>query len=337
MSQYYYNPFGNSSVNEERERLFLRKQQEQKEKKEIRAISFWMGSAIIAYILMQTLAVSVMSAFGWYDLYNESSVFQSAFTIIGISFMSVVVPFGIMALINKKRYAYPIIPSKPVKASKGFAWVCFGMMCSSVANMAVSYVTTFLESLFDIEFIRGSSLEPDSAFACVMLVFSTAVAPAICEELAMRCCSLQLLRKYGKGFAVASVSIVFGLLHGNVVQFIFAFIVGLVLAYITVQTDSVVPAVLVHGLSNGISVTNSILNYASGEKAAQYTVVALYLFWIISGALCSAYLLFKGGFKRTSDKKRSVLTTGQKFVSFLFPWMIVPFVVLIYLTAKSIV
>lgn len=337
MSQYYYNPFGNSSVNEERERLFLRKQQEKKEKSEIRLISFTMGCAIIAYILMQSVAVSVMSIFGWYDLYNESPVFQSAFNIIGISFLSVAVPFGIMALINKKRYAYPVIPSKPVKASKCFAWVCFGMMCSSVANMSVSYIFTFLQALFDVEFTRGSALEPNSAFSCVMLVFSTAVAPAICEEFAMRCCSLQLLRKYGKGFAVAAVSIVFGLLHGNLVQFVFAFVVGLVLAYITVQTDSVVPAVLVHGLSNGISVTNSVLNYAAGEKIAEYSVVAIYLLWIIAGALCGVYLLFKGGFKRTDDRKQSVLTTGQKFVSFLFPWMIIPFVILIYFTAKSIV
>ena len=49
MSQYYYNPFGNSSVNEERERLFLRKQQEKKEKSEIRLISFTMGCAFKLY------------------------------------------------------------------------------------------------------------------------------------------------------------------------------------------------------------------------------------------------------------------------------------------------
>ena len=33
----------------------------------------------------------------------------------------------------------------------------------------------------------------------------------------------------------------------------------------------------------------------------------------------------------------SVLTAGQKFTAFLFPWMIVPFLILIALTATTVV
>lgn len=69
----------------------------------------------------------------------------------------------------------------------------------------------------------------------MIALIGTAIVPAICEEFAMRCCCVQLLRKYGNGFAVLSISIVFGLLHGNVIQFVFAFLVGLILGYITVK------------------------------------------------------------------------------------------------------
>ena len=336
MSQYYYNPFGNSGANEEYQRVILRKQQENNEKKEIRLISLTMGVAIIAYLLVQNIAVAVLLAFDLYDKYNSDAVFQSAFTIIGVSFFSVLMPFGIMALVNKKRYSHPIISSNSIKPFKCLVWVCFGMLCCVGANFAVSYLLTFFELLFDIEFTQGELLEPNSPLACVMCVISTAIIPAICEEFAMRCCSLQLLRKYGKSFAVFAVSIVFGLLHGNVIQFIFAFLVGLVLGLVTVKTDSIVPAVLIHGLNNGVSAINSVVTYTSGENVAQTVVLIVYAIWAASGIASLVYLLKKGELKKTAGVQEGVLTNGQKFTAFLFPWMIVPFLILVVITITTI-
>lgn len=336
MSQYYYNPFGNSGANEEYQRAFMRKQQENNEKKEIRLLSLTMGAAIIAYLLIQNAAVAVLLAFDLYDSYNSNPIFQSAFTIIGVSFLAVFVPFGIMALINKKRYSYPIVPSSPLKPFKCFIWVCFSMLCCVAANFAVSYLITFLELLFDIEFTQGELLEPDSPLACVMCVISTAIIPAICEEFAMRCCSLQLLRKYGKSFAVFAVSIVFGLLHGNVIQFIFAFIIGLILGFVTIKTDSIVPAVLIHGLNNGVSALNSVVTYTSGENIAQTAVLIIYAFWAAAGIASLIYLLTKGELKRSLKSPDDVLSNGQKFTAFLFPWMVIPFLVLVIITITTI-
>lgn len=336
MSQYYYNPFGNSGANEEYQRAILRKQQENSEKKEIRLISLTMGAAIIAYLLFQNIAVAVLYAFDLFDKYNSNAVFQNAFTIIGVSFFSVLVPFGIMALVNKKRYSHPIIPSNSIRPFKCLVWVCFGMLCCVGANFAVSYLITFSELLFDIEFTQGELLDPDSPLACVMCVISTAIIPAICEEFAMRCCSLQLLRKYGKSFAVFAVSIVFGLLHGNVIQFIFAFVVGLVLGFVTVKTDSIVPAVLIHGFNNGISALNSILTYTSGENTAQTAILIVYAFWAASGIASLIYLISKGELRKTAKPQNGVLTNGQKFTAFLFPWMIIPFLILVIITATTI-
>lgn len=337
MSQYYYNPFGNSGISEENQRAFLKKQQEQKEKKEIRTISLFMGAAIIFYLVVQSFVLALLMATGYYSKFESDVIFQSGFTIIGVSFLAVFVPFAVMALINKKRYAHPIIPNKPIKFCKCFMWIAFGMLCCICANISVSYLITMLESLFDVKFTQGEMLEPNSPLSCVMITISTAIIPAICEEFAMRCCSLQLLRKYGSGFAVFAVSIVFGLLHGNVIQFLFAFIVGLVLGFVTVKTNSIVPAVCIHALSNGISVVNSVVNYAAGEKAANTSVVILYLFWFAAGAVCGLILLVKGDFRNNKAPAQSVLSNGQKLVSFLFPWMIIPFALLIYLTAKTIV
>ncbi len=337
MSQYYYNPFGDSGVNEENQRAFLKKQQQKQEKREIRMISLSMGVAVIAYLVIQSFVLTILYATGYYSKFENDVVFQNAVTIIGVSFLAVFVPFAIMALVNKKRYNYPIIPNEPIKFGKCFMWIAFGMLCCICANIGVSYLITIMETLFGVTFTQGELLEPDSVFSCVMVTVSTAIIPAICEEFAMRCCSLQLMRKYGSGFAVFAVSIVFGLLHGNVIQFVFAFLIGLVLGYITVKTNSIVPAVCIHAFSNGISVTKSVVTYAAGEESAHTAVVILYLLWFAAGAVCGLALLVKGAFKNNKVPVNSSLTNGQKFVSFLFPWMIIPFALLIYLTSKTIV
>lgn len=337
MSQYYYNPFGDSGLSEENQRAFLKQQQQKKEKKEIRMISLAMGIAVIVYLMVQSFVITAIAALGLYDKFQSDVVFQSAVTIVGVSFMAVFVPFAIMAVVNKKRYTYPVIPNERIKFSKCMMWIAFGMLCCIFANVGVSFLITAMEELFHVEFTQGNLLEPNSIFSCIIVTISTAIIPAICEEFAMRCCSLQLLRKYGSGFAVFAVSVVFGLLHGNVIQFLFAFLIGLVLGYITVKTNSIVPAVCIHAFNNGISVTKSVVTYACGEEIGNTSVVILYLLWIAAGAVCGLVLLVTGAFKKDKRPVNSSLSNGQKLVSFLFPWMIVPFALLIYLTSKTIV
>ncbi|MCH5320230.1 MAG: CPBP family intramembrane metalloprotease [Eubacterium sp.] len=338
MPQYYYNPFGNSSdVNEARQREYNRQLKVTQEKQEIRKISLSIGCAIVAYIVIQMLAASLLSAFGLYELYLNNPIFQDGFMIIGVSFASVAVPFGIVALVNKKRYTSPVIPNNRLKASRAFVWVAFGMGCCCVLQIAVSFIVTFFYEVLGLELKSSDITTPDSILACFMNLIAIAVIPAICEEFAMRCCSLQLLKKYGKGFAVTAVSIVFGLLHGNAIQFIFAFSIALVLGYITVRTDSIAPAIFIHMLNNGMSVVQNTVNFvAEGTQASTYSTSIIYLFWIAVGAVAGFYLLIKKELVKKENKSQSVLTTGQKFTAFLFPWMIVPFFILILLTAQTV-
>ena len=336
MSQYYYNPFGSGSgVNEAMHRELQKQQMIKNEKHEIRMISLTMGCAIVAYIIIQAVVSGALLTFDLYDLYLNNALFQYSFSIIGVSFAAVAVPFGVMALINKKKYTSPLIPSKVLKPQKVLAWICFGMLCCCISQVVVSFIVTFFQTFLGLELQSSEVTEPDSVFSSVMCLISLAIIPALCEEFAMRCCSLQLLKKYGKGFSVVAVSIVFGLLHGNVVQFIFAFSVGLILGYITVTTDCIVPAVFIHALNNSMSVVQLILNKYIGEDTSSNTITAIYIVWIAAGIISAVYLALKKELIKKS-KSRSVLTTGQKFTAFLFPWMIVPFLILIGLTATTV-
>lgn len=352
--QYYYNPFEQPSTppqppmppqppippqpnyNEQWYMMEQKRLRKNYEKSEIRKFSLGLGIAIIAYLVIQSILSGILAIFGLAQGLLEDPIFLYGFSIIGVSFLSVAFPFGMVGLYfkNKGQYKYPIIPSKKINFSKLVAWVLFGMLCCIGAQLAVSYIVEI------VYLITGKTLEApeyaksNTVFALVLEFIGTAIVPAICEEFAMRCCSLQLLRKYGKGFAVFAVSIVFGLLHANLVQFFFAFTVGLILGFVTVMTDSILPAVLIHGINNGMSCVSSVVEFYSNEDAADVATIFMYIIFAVIGAVAAIYLMRTKQFKRNTvtNKDNTILSFGERMSAFLFPWMIIPFIILIVLT-----
>ena len=254
------------------------------ERKEIRKLGNIFGIVITVFLVFQIFSVSLLNSFGLYDIYNSSQLFNSCFNTLAIEVFALVIPFGMMAFLNRKKYESELIPTEKLPFGLFCAWVGFGMLCCVGANYIMGFLIMVMNSLgFDL--VQMETMDPDSPITCIANIVSTAVVPAVCEEFAMRCCALGLLKKYGKAFGVTAVSIVFGLLHGNVLQFVFAIIVGLTLGFITVKTNSILPAVFIHAFNNGISAFSSIFAYAFDDKAQEVSAYVLFFFWIIVGII----------------------------------------------------
>lgn len=310
------------------------------ERREIRKVGNMMGLCVIAFIVVQLVSsLLLMSSDSLYSLYMSSSVFQNSFGIIFVELLAVVMPFGIMALINKNKYESPLIPNKRMKFSSLCLWVGFGMLCCIAADYIVAVMMTVSESL-GYELTQGETPDPENAFACVISALATAIVPAVCEEFAMRCCSLGLLKKYGKALGVVGVSLVFGLLHGNLIQFVFATLVGLILGFVTVKTDSIVPAVLIHGFNNGMSVLTLIVEYCFGTDASEYASTAVFVFWIAAGIVCTIILAVKRRLSFKLDKPETypfANTTAKKIGAFISsPVLIISSLYLIFSVILSI-
>lgn len=90
------------------------------------------------------------------------------------------------------------------------------------------------------------------------LLLLVAVTPAICEELAFRGFILSGLRRMGhKWTAIAICSVLFGVAHGILQQSLAATVVGMVIGYIAVKTNSLWPAVAYHFVHNSLGVLHS--------------------------------------------------------------------------------
>ena len=290
------------------------------ERREIRKVGNMMGLCVIAFIVVQLISsFFLMNDSSVYDLYMSSSIFQNSFGIIFVEILAVALPFGVMALINRKNYESPLIPNKRIKFFSLCLWVGFGMLCCIIANYIVGIMMTISESM-GYELTQSESPDPENISACIIAALARAVVPAICEEFAMRCCSLGLLKKYGKTLGVVGVSLVFGLLHGNLIQFVFATLVGLILGFVTVKTDSIVPAVIIHGFNNGMSVVTMLAEYFYGTEASDKSSVAVFVFWIVVGIICTVILAVKQKLSLKIDKPAEypfANTNAQKIGAFI--------------------
>lgn len=307
-----------------------------KQRAEILKAGFILGGAIIAYIVLQSVWALSMHAFGLTQVYEDSVMFKYAFNIIAVDLLAMLPAFGIAALMLKKNFVGELLPSKKVGKAKFIAWVLLGMGGAMLANLLVSWLITFTKEVLGYELTQndyGTASDPLSLF---VMFFAIAVAPAIFEEFAFRCCALGALKKFGKGFAVFSVSIIFGLIHGNVIQFVFAFFVGLILAYITVQTDNVLIAMVIHGINNGRSVINDMVVAMANEDVANKVSSVLFIVFLVLGIISLIYLLIKKSFKR--EKKQINIYDNNFFVKIacMAPGMIVPFAILIKMTQSYV-
>lgn len=160
--------------------------------------------------------------------------------------------------LGKKKFSDVLVFDK-ISSKKLFAVVAIGFTVCMVSNLLTNFYLTTTESLglnlnFNIETpVSNSFLE------ILVYFLSTAIVPAFSEEILFRGAVLGTLRKYGDAFAIFVSSFLFGLFHGNFVQFPFAFIVGIVLSWAVVYTNSMLPAIIIHAVNNGFSVLCDVL------------------------------------------------------------------------------
>lgn len=129
---------------------------------------------------------------------------------------------------------------------------------------------------------------------------------------------MQNLRKYGNFFAVLVSSLMFGILHGNLEQTPFAFVVGVILGLVVIETGSIFISMLLHCCINSISLIISAIAYYGTDDLSN-RIYAVYIIIICALAVISVVSLknkhfFKGIRERYFLKESSVPQTFNTFI-----------------------
>jgi membrane protease YdiL (CAAX protease family) len=173
--------------------------------------------------------------------------FQSMLSIITFT-----IPFAVLFKISGYRISSLIRFKKPDKKDI-LPYFFLGVGVCYFANYLVNIAAQIFTNL-GISYDVAENENPAGICGVMLTVITYAVVPPLVEEFACRGIILGSLKKYGEGFAVLCSAILFGIVHGNFMQIPFAFLVGLVLGFITVKTNTIWIAVAVHAFNNGVSV-----------------------------------------------------------------------------------
>lgn len=213
-------------------------------------VSFFWATAY--FFVMGRLGIDYNRAL---EIVSDPAVMQVVQIIISTLMFSV--PFIIVFKANRISISETVPLGKPKKGNR-LAMFFIGLSLCAFANIANTYAGYFFSG-FGINYNVDYGDNPTGIFGFLLSFLATAVVPAFMEEFACRGLIMGILRKYGDGFAVLMTAAVFGLMHGNFDQMPFAFMVGLALGYIVVQTNSLWIAVAVHAANNFVSVAFTYL------------------------------------------------------------------------------
>ncbi len=140
-------------------------------------------------------------------------------------------------------------------------------------------------------------------------VFALVVVAPLTEEALFRGVILRgFLRNYSTATAVVASSVLFGLLHVNPWQLVPATVGGLVLAWLVVETGSLIPAVLAHAVANGMGVVVALLPLEiPGYTGGLTGPVEFQPFWFTAGGVVlfgGGLLLLVRGFRQSRSSRR---------------------------------
>lgn len=128
----------------------------------------------------------------------------------------------------------------------------FGLLCVfSSGQMVFQLIAVVMESLLNLvglSLLESVEMASGSAESASMFLYMCLLAPVL-EEILFRGLILRSLLPHGKRFAILVSAVLFGVFHGNLAQIPYAFAVGLVLGYVTVEY-SIAWAMALHLFNN---------------------------------------------------------------------------------------
>ena len=293
------------------------------------------------------LFYGIFSVFGAVAIFIESLLGEiisaNAAHIIGqtlygcIYFLAFSVPAFILCKLQKNKEEY-----RPIRFSAPFPkYTPFIIIAAIAINYAVAYFNNiiFMPFLSTFDELAGATAisEVSPWIQIIMMVFTSAIVPALCEEFLFRGAILSNLEPYGRGSAILFSAFLFGLMHQNLFQIIYTTVLGVVLGVVYVRTKSLWCCVLIHFFNNGLSVLQEAFSLTLDSKLSDTIVIIMNIVIVSLGAV-SVFFLVKKNAQRSSyedigsfgvihdpnfDYEEYSVTKGKKLKMLLSPTTIV--------------
>lgn len=259
----------------------------------IKKTSSGLGFFVFAYFATMIAASTAFSYMFVITGSTSMDMVSMLFINIFVSVFSALIP-GLFYFLVSGRSVSETIKTSYVRQNELWPLVFIGMSIAMISNIATNIIQTNF-SFFGIENSVNMSENVTNPLEIILCIVSTAIVPAFAEEFAFRGIFMGTLRKFGDTFAIITSAIVFGAMHRNISQIPFAFLLGLVLAYVDCKTNSIIPSIIIHFLNNCYAVTLNILQSMKifNDRVFMIIYFVLIAAFTILGLLSFFYLIKK--------------------------------------------
>lgn len=219
-------------------------------------------------------------------------------------------------------FIYNSINKISINASKikfKFSWktylivILIGIVSLFGIQYFIQSVNDFL-SLIGIPMDGGVTINPTDFGTFILAIFLLAVLPAISEELLFRGIVFNGLRsRISDWGAVVLSSLMFALMHGNLLQLVYPFILGMVMAWIVMRTGSIVASMIIHFTNNFLVVVFAYIENTTGWSVQLPSQWWFYLLSLILLALTFLVYFLIDKFYFRHKNKEDVEKISTKF------------------------
>lgn len=163
------------------------------------------------------------------------------------------------------------------------------ILCAIIVGVMLSYGLNQLIELSSLKSISGSyQLINDAIYSdqrSWVLLSAGLLAPAL-EEITFRGILFgNLSTAYGRWIAIIVSALVFGAVHGNIVQFLYAALLGVAFAYLYDRSGDILIPVIAHASANVFALTASWYGYMQMFQTTMMTCMITAIIAVIIGLI----------------------------------------------------
>lgn len=265
------------------------------------ALLFALLSATTIYVFLQLVATAMLQQVDLRKLgelpQNYSQIVQQYLTDSSISYAINLIAFlcGNLAaffigcrLTNLKLHDF--FRLRKFTAPRAAVYIVIGLWFQLASGLLGEQIVHLTDSIGISLYVPDAGTDGSFMRVAMLALYACVIAP-ITEELLMRGLVLKNLSRVSQRFGILLSAFLFGLMHENLLQFLFTFPLGILLAYITIRHNSVTPAILVHISVNTAGVALSLCERFLPQGSMRIVNISYTLGILLIGTVALLYLL----------------------------------------------
>ncbi len=247
------------------------------------------------YLIIASISISISFLLSF--LYARTDFELDMVSNILLSEAMLIVPTFFMLLFSKDKVK-DVLSIRKIKWTTFFGVIAFTMAASPLVTLVNLLSQLVVENTVTTNSTQFLSLHP------LLLIFFVGILAPVCEEVVFRGAIFGGFKKEGNIFkAILASGLLFGLLHMNINQASYAFVIGILLGFLVEATGSIFSSILFHVLvnaSNAIMMifTNSMMSeelmasaQESVDTATLLNMICIYLVLAVIGTTIAICLL----------------------------------------------